>query len=358
MRDFNYSKLSQNLFSPDILKLISAIHEYKGKQELYIEAHSDSLDALMRVAKVQSTDASNRIEGIFTTDKRLVELMEHSVEPRDRNEEEIVGYRDVLNLIHESYDHISISPSIIQQLHRDLLRYTPVGFAGLWKTVDNEIVEFDGDGNKRVRFQPTTALETPMAIENLCETYNEAIKLDLYDPLLLALVFVFDFTCVHPFNDGNGRMSRLLTLLLLYRCGYLVGKYISIEKEIEKSKETYYESLKDSTQRWHEGTNDCAPFVRYMLGVLLASYKDFSERVESLTVGNRTKAERVKSVFSHRLGKITKSEIVAINPDISKITIERALAELLKSGYIAKVGSGRTTGYTKIADEAIEKLAK
>lgn len=347
MKNFNYETLPDNLLAPDVVGLLTTIHEYKGKQELYLEANADILSTLSEVAKIQSTDASNRIEGIFTSEKRLLELVEEKTLPKNRNEEEIAGYRDVLAMIHESYDYIEPTSPVISQLHRDLYRHTSSSFGGSWKNGDNIIAEVRSDGEHVVRFKPLSAVATPGAMEDLCAAYKGAMKQNTYDSLLLTCVFVFDFICIHPFNDGNGRMSRLLTLLLLYRSDYLVGKYISIERMIERSKETYYEALQESSFGWHENTNDYQPFVRYMLGVIIASYREFSDRVSGLLVGKKSKAERVEAAIENHLGKISKREILMQCPDISETTVERTLSELLKEGKIKKVGSGRSTGYVK-----------
>ncbi len=347
MRAFGYTQLSADLMQPDIMNMVSTIHEYKGKQELYIEARPDVLETLCEVARIQSIDASNRIEGIFTSDKRLNELMSQKTEPKNRNEAEIAGYRDVLATIHDSYEYIDIKPSVILQLHRDLYRHTELAFGGSWKDTDNAIVELDAKGNRRVRFKPLSAIATPDAVERLCAAYNDAIDASAYDSLLLACVFTFDFVCIHPFDDGNGRMSRLLTLLLLCRSGYLVGKYVSIEMGIEQTKETYCEALQECSSGWNEGQNVYAPFVRYLLGVILAAYRDFEDRVQGLAVGRLSKAERVEALFERKVGKVTKADILAECPDISQTTVERVLKELLDAGKISKVGSGRATGYVQ-----------
>ena len=230
---------------------MAKIHEYKGEQALFIEAKADTLTKLVEIAKIQSTEASNKIEGIYTSDERLKKLVQDKTTPHTRNEQEIAGYRDVLATIHESFDYIPPKSSLILQLHRDLYKFSGASYGGNYKTVDNVIAETDTQGNKSVRFQPLPAWETPEAMDDLCQAYEEAVGQGEMDPLLLISMFVLDFLCIHPFNDGNGRMSRLLTLLLLYRAGYIVGKYISIEKLIEESKETYYEALQQSSQKWH-----------------------------------------------------------------------------------------------------------
>lgn len=348
MKIFDYETLPDNLMTPGIVQLLTTIHEFKGKQEVYFEANPDILSTLSEVAKIQSTDASNRIEGIFTSDKRLLELVEKKTMPKNRNEEEIAGYRDALSMIHESYDYIEPTPSVILQLHRELYRHTSSSFGGSWKQGDNIIAEMKSDGEQVVRFQSTPAVSTPTAMDKLCSTYKKTLEQNSYDSLLLTCMFIFDLTCIHPFNDGNGRMSRLLTLLLLYRNNYLVGKYISIERMIEQSKETYYEALRASSTGWHENTNDYQPFVRYLLGVIIASYREFSGRVSELIIGKKSKPERIEDAIGKHIGKITKSEILMQCPDISETTVERTLSALLKEGKIKKVGGGRSTGYMKV----------
>lgn len=346
MRSYDFSKNHINLLTPEIVTLLTQIHEFKGEQALFIEAKPDVLTRLVEIAKIQSTEASNRIEGIYTSNERLKKIVNDKTTPRSRDEQEIAGYRDVLSTIHESYDYIPPKPSIILQLHRDLYKFSGKTSGGKFKNVNNVIAEEDSEGNKRIRFQPVEAWETPDAIEQLCTAYEDAICRQDIDPLLAIPMFVLDFLCIHPFNDGNGRMSRLLTLLLLYRSGYIVGKYISIEKLIEQSKETYYETLEQSSLNWHEGINDYAPFVRYMLGVLVAAYRDFSSRVEVLAVSSLSKPERIEKIIRDTLGKITKTEIQQKCPDIGQATIQRTLNDLHKSNKIIKLSGGRYTAYT------------
>ena len=282
---------------------------------------------------------------IYTSDERLKALVKDSTRPRTRNEREIAGYRDVLNTIHENHDYIPPKPSIILQLHRDLYKFEGMDIGGRYKTSDNIIEEQDAEGNKSVRFRPMPAWETPEAIEKICQSYDEALNSENIDALIIIPMFVLDFLCVHPFNDGNGRISRLLTLLLLYRSGYIVGKYISIEKLIEQTKEIYYESLQLSSAGWHENKNDYEPFVKYMLGVIVAAYRDFSSRVSLLTTQGMSKPDRVKEIIRATLGPITKTEILAKCPDISQVTVQRALADLVDKGDIVKLGGGRYTKY-------------
>lgn len=345
MRSFDYKEEWKKLLTPEIVIYLTQIHEFKGEQTLFIEAKADTLSQLVDIAKIQSTEASNKIEGIYTSDERLKALVKDSTRPRTRNEREIAGYRDVLNTIHENHDYIPPKPSIILQLHRDLYKFEGMDIGGRYKTSDNIIEEQDAEGNKSVRFRPMPAWETPEAIEKICQSYDEALNSENIDALIIILMFVLDFLCVHPFNDGNGRLSRLLTLLLLYRSGYIVGKYISIEKLIEQTKEIYYESLQLSSAGWHENKNDYEPFVKYMLGVIVAAYREFSSRVSLLTTQGMSKPDRVKEIIRATLGPITKTEILAKCPDISQVTVQRALADLVDKGDIIKLGGGRYTKY-------------
>lgn len=344
MRIFNYKLSYKELLQPDIVKLVSEIHEYKGEQTLFIEAKEDTLSQLVEIAKIQSTQSSNKIEGIYTSDERLKKIVQDKTRPKTRNEKEIAGYRDVLATIHENHDYIPLKTSIILQLHRDLCKFSG-NTGGVFKSVDNIIEEEDQEGNRQVRFQPVPAWETPQDIEAICDAFDEICKEEQYDSLLVIPMFILDFLCIHPFGDGNGRMSRLLTLLLLYRSGYIVGKYVSIEKMIEESKESYYEALAQSSEKWHEGTNDYLPFVRYMLGVIIAAYRDFSSRVQVLATSGLSKPERIREILRSHLGKVTKAELMKKCPDISQITIQRTLNELVKKGELLKIGGGRYTAY-------------
>ena len=312
---------------------------------MFIEAKKDVLAELLEIAKIQSTEASNRIEGIITTDDRLKKIVRDKTMPKNRSEREIAGYRDVLSTIHDSYDYIPERPGMILQLHRDLYKYSGSVIGGNFKNSDNIIAEELPDGTKRIRFQPVPSWETAEAMTMLCDALNEALGTEEMDPLILIPIFVLDFLCIHPFNDGNGRMSRLLTLLLLYRSGYIVGKYISIEKIIADGKDTYYEALQQSSDNWHEGTNDYLPFVRYMLGIIVAAYRDFSARVELLTTKGLSKPDRIREIIRGTTGKITKAQIMEKCPDISHITVQRALTEMMNNNEIIKIGGGRYTSY-------------
>ena len=350
MHLFDYETKALQCLTPEIVALIARIHECKGRQELFIEASKDELNALLEIARIQSTGASNRIEGIYTSEKRLKELIEKKAEPRNRSEQEISGYREVLAVIHENDEHITLSPGLILQLHRDLYAYSSSAIGGTYKKSDNIITEIDADGKQKTRFVPVPAYQTADAMNQMCDAFTSTMKKRTFDELMLIPMFILDFLCIHPFNDGNGRMSRLLTLLLLYQSGYIVGKYISLEMLIEKSKETYYEALQDSSTGWHQNDNQYESFVTYFLGILLKAYDEFENRVEHLKYRRLSKPDRIKSVIDRTVGKITKKEIMEQCPDISQVTVERTLTNLVKNGTIKKTGAGPSTAYVKNSD--------
>lgn len=351
MRHFHFETAYRKLLTPEVVSYLVSIHEFRERQELFMEGRLEALSGLVTVAKMQSTDSSNRIEGIVTTDERLRKLVCEKTSPKNRNEQEIAGYRDVLATIHESYAYIEPKVPVILQLHRDLCRFTSTSVGGRFKNADNVIAQVLPNGKKIVRFEPLAAWETPQAVEELCQEYRDAVKTSSLDSLLLIPMFILDFLCIHPFSDGNGRMSRLLTLLLLYRAGFLVGQYVSIEKIICATKDSYYEALRLSSFNWHEGKNDYAPFVTYMLGTILAAYREFENRLALVKKKGCSKSDRVREAIRNQLGKITKSEIVARCPDISQITVQRTLANLMKSREIKKLGNGRYAAYVWIGEK-------
>lgn len=346
MRSFDYGKLKDCQWDSEILGLVAQIHEYKGRQELYLRQKPATLEKLIEIAKIQSTEASNKIEGIVTTATRIQQLCMDKTTPRNRDEEEIMGYRDVLNTIHENYEYISLRSSYILQLHRDLYKYSEKTIGGRYKNTQNVIAETREDGTQVVRFTPMAPYETPVAIDAICESFNQAIDSCVIDSLILIPIFIHDFLCIHPFNDGNGRMSRLLTTLLLYRQGYVVGKYISIESKIEKTKIKYYEVLERCGDGWHEGKENPTPFIKYILGIILAAYRDFENRIN--LVDDRLPAiEQVRTVIHEKIGKFTKSEIMELVPAIGKASVENSLKKLTEEGVIEKHGIGKATFYTR-----------
>lgn len=349
MRDFDYTRLKERTWDSEILFYVAQIHEYKGKQELFLRQKPVELNRLTEIAKAQSTESSNRIEGIVTTNPRLQELMADKTTPRNRDEEEILGYRNVLNLIHENYAVIPVTPNYILQLHGEMMKYTGLTYAGKFKTAPNEIDMITGDGQRVTLFTPLAPYETPEAIQRICDSFQTALALEVIDPLILIPCFIVDFLCIHPFNDGNGRMSRLLTLLLLYRCGYLVGQYISIEKAIADTKESYYQALAVSDQGWKDEKNDPKAFIKYMLAIILTCYKEFESRVITVegTGIRSTSYDIVRSCVERKIGTFTKREVLIECPKLGSSSVEEALRKLVREGFIVRYGSGRNTHYAR-----------
>ncbi len=350
MKDYNYTEKWKKIITPEIVLLLTQIHEFKGEQNLHISQKPEELKELMVLAKIQSTEYSNKIEGIYTSDERLKSIALDKTVPTTRDEEEIAGYRDVLNTIHESHDFIPIRPTYINQLHRDLYKFSAVSFGGNYKSSDNIIQEEDVDGNKKIRFKPIPAWETSEAMQKLCDAYNDIINSGKSDPLIIMPMFIIDFLCIHPYNDGNGRMSRLLTLLLLYKSEYIVGKYISIEKIIESSKTTYYETLQKSSIGWHENNNNYEIFVKYYLGVVLNAYKEFSNRITILIDKDAKKVDIVEDFIKNKLGYVTKQDVLDNCLSVSDTSVQRALKKLQNESKIEKIGNGRYTKYQWIRE--------
>ena len=280
----------------------------------------DELEKLVEIAKIQSTKSSNAIEGVVTTNTRIRQLVEEKTTPKNRDEEEIAGYRDVLNIIHESFDAILLTKNYISATYPD--------------------------GHTEVLFTPLDPFETPEALERICEEYNRVIGNLEVEPLIAIPVYIHDFLCIHPFNDGNGRMSRLLTTLLLYRSGFYVGKYISLEAKIAKNKDLYYEALGKAQDGWHEGEEDVVPFIKYLLGTILAAYKDFEDRFEIIEE-KLPALEMVRKATKNKIGKFSKQDIRELCPTLSVSSIEGSLRTLVKEGELMKGGSGKATYYVR-----------
>ena len=329
------------------MSLMAAIYKEAGKQELFLKQKPEELEKLVEIAKIQSTEASNAIEGIVTTNTRIRQLVEEKTTPRNRNEQEIAGYRDVLNIIHENFDSIPITQNYILQLHKILYSHMNNPIAGQTKNVQNYISATFPDGHVQILFTPLAPFETPDAINKICEEYNRVIGNMEIEPLIAIPIFIHDFLCIHPFNDGNGRMSRLLTTLLLYRCGFYVGKYISLEAMIAKNKDLYYSALAESQTGWHEGTEDALPFIKYILGTILAAYKEFENRM-SLVETKLPALEMVRRASKNKLGKFNKQDIRELCPSLSDSSIEGALRKLIALGELKKEGKGKNTIYCKL----------
>ena len=345
MRTFNYSALKDRKWDNEIIGYVAGIHEHKAKQELFLKQKPDELDRLVEIAKVQSTEASNAIEGIRTTSTRLKQLLTEKTTPRNRDEEEIAGYRDALNLIHENYEFIPITSNYILQLHKTLFSHSPKVIGGKYKDVQNYVSGTDTNGVEHTIFTPLAPYETAPAIETICNEFNKALAENEVDPLILIPIFIHDFLCIHPFLDGNGRMSRLLTTLLLYRCGYLVGKYISLEAKISKNKNLYYDALELAGENWHTEQDNPEAFIKYLLGTIISAYRDFEERVD--VVADKLPAiDMVKKAIGSIIGKFNKAKLIELCPTLSTKSIESSLKKLVDDNLIEKHGSGKNTFYT------------
>ena len=348
MMSFRNEKIEKISYGLTIVNLLQRINEYKGKQELYKMQSPELLDALLQVAKIQSAESSNRIEGIFADDKRIALLVKEKVEPRNRDEAEIAGYRDCLELIHASAEHMQLRPKVIQQVHR-MMMHLSTGHGGNWKSVDNHIRETLPSGEQVVRFVPTPAWQTPEAMEELCQLYQEKRDKGQVPSLVLDALFVFDFLSIHPFADGNGRMARLLTLWALYQGGYEVGRYISLEKLVEQSKDQYYKTLQQSSQNWHEGNHDVSPWLEYYLTIVLRSYQKFEENVGGISTKSRGwKKKKIESVVENFIADFAISDLLERCPGIARPTITRTLNELRKQGIIECVEHGRNARWRKL----------
>lgn len=347
MRSFNYSAFKEQKWDSGILGLIAAIYKEAGKQEQYLKQRPQEVEKLVEIAKIQSTEASNAIEGIVTTSTRIKQLVEEKTTPRNRDEQEIAGYRDVLNVIHESFDAIPITQNNILQLHKMLYSHMNNPLAGRTKSVQNYISAAYPDGHTEILFTPLASCETSEAFDRICEEYNRVIGNLEVEPLIIIPIFIHDFLCIHPFNDGNGRMSRLLTTLLLYQNGFYIGKYISLEAKISKNKDLYYSAMSQSQTGWHEGKEDALPFIKYILGTILASYKDFEERI-SLVQEKLPALEMVRMASKSKIGRFNKQDIRELCPTLSDSSIEGALRKLVAAGELKKEGKGKSTCYFRL----------
>ena len=338
MSSLQSAYLTQLRFSSAELSTIHRLGEARGRQDLFVRQFPAQLDTLRTHAVIESTESSNRIEGVVAAPGRVADLVVRGTEPRTRSEQEIAGYRDALQLIHESHTDMRFAGNVVLQLHQMLYRYQP-GAGGRWKGADNQIVERAADGSvARVRFTPTPAVATPQAMADLTAHYHDAIAGDLADPLVLLPLAILDFLCVHPFTDGNGRVGRLLSLLLLYHFDYQVGRYISLERIIEDSRETYYDALARSSRDWHDDAHDAHPWLDYFWGVLLRAYGEFEARVETL---QGSKTEQVRAAVTRRLGAFGIADIEHDCPGVSRDMVRHVLRQMRADGLVRVEGQGR-----------------
>lgn len=347
MRSFEGGFIERQPVTQSLLLAVGALREFKGKEALFKEQSPQALETLRQAAIIQSTESSNRIEGVTAPLKRIQAIVQEKTTPQNRSEREIAGYRDVLNTIHANHEHIPFKTGMVLQFHRDLFKYTDAP-GGAWKSADNAIVEVHPDGTRIVRFRPVAAHVTPEYMERLHELLESRWDEGKIEKLLLIPAYVLDFLCIHPFRDGNGRMARLLTLLLLYRAGHEVGRYISLEKVVEESKETYYESLGRSSQEWHEGKHDLLPWTDYLLGVLIAAYRKFEERVGVLAAARGSKTEMVLGAIGQMRGDFSVSELQAKCPGVGLDLIRRILRREREGGRLECPDRGPAARWRKV----------
>lgn len=347
VHSFEPAFLDRLRFERGDLATVHALGSYRGKQDLFRQQTPETLAALREAARIESTESSNRIEGIEAPRAQVEKIVLHHAKPRNRSEQEIAGYRDALTLIHDSAPHMPLSPRLVLQLHQTIYRYLP-GEGGQWKSTDNEISERLPDGKRRVRFRPTTAVATPQAMDDLFAGWSQAQAAQGAEPLVLAPLLVLDFLCIHPFRDGNGRTARLLSLLALHQSGYDVGRYISLERVIEESKDTYYEALETSSRNWHEGTHDVFPWMRYFWGMLLRAYKEFDERVGAITPGRGAKTRQVRDAALRQVAAFAISDVERACPGVGRDMVRVVLRQLRDEGLLVSSGVGRAAKWRRI----------
>ena len=349
MKSFAPEQLTNITLSNELVRMIRRLGEYKGKQDLFKKQAPEVLENMRQVALIQSTESSNRLENITAEPQRVKELMAEKTQPQNRSEAEIAGYRDVLNTIHSSAENIPFNENIVLQFHRDMLKYTGVP-GGQWKTMQNQIVEIFPDGARQVRFEPVEPARVSEFMSTLHRRYNEELQKQVIDPLILMPLYTLDFLCIHPFDDGNGRASRLLTLLMLYHQGYEVGRYISIERVIEKTKESYYDILKTCSMNWHAGQHEVIPWIEYNCSVLLAAYDEFERRADIIVSGRGSKTEMVKNAIDSYIGDFTVSDIQEICPMVSIDMIRHILKQMKEDKQIENISRGRYARWRKLGD--------
>ena len=325
MKSLERRFLGRVVISQSFVRTIRQLGEHKGRQELFKEQSPQVLETLRQAALIQSTESSNRIEGVTAPPERIRKLVARKTRPRNRSEQEIAGYRDVLAAIHSGHDSIRLDTHTVLALHRDLFKRVP-GQGGAWKSKDNTIIEVHPDGRRVVRFEPVSARQTPAAMDRLHGLFTEAWEADEVEPLMLIGAYVLDFLCIHPFADGNGRMARLLTLLLLYKAGYEVGRYISLERVVEETRASYYETLHRSSQDWHRGRHDIVPWLDYFLSVMLTgAYEEFERRAGLVTGGRGGKTALVLDVLERMLGEFSVRDVQERSPGVGLDLIRRIM---------------------------------
>ncbi len=349
MKSFQNKFLETAPITQNILRSVRLLGEYKGKQELFTKQIPQALETLKQAAIIQSIESSNRIEGVTAPPKRIKEIAAEKTIPQNRSEQEIAGYRDVLQTIHASFADIPLNNNIILQFHRDLFKYSDAP-GGKWKTVDNDIREKRADGTEFIRFKPVSAFGTEAAMAELTDNFNREWQSGEVEKLILIPAYILDFLSVHPFGDGNGRMARLLSLLLLYKAGYEVGCYISLERLVEDSKESCYETLYKSSQEWHDGKHNLLPWTEYFLGMLTAAYREFEMRVGALNTARGAKTGMIFDALRGLPETFRMTDLEQVAPQVSREMIRKVFAGLKKDGRLVSEGMGLNATWRKIGD--------
>ena len=349
MNSFQDDRLSALPLTHDLVRSVARLHEYRGREQLYTQQAPQALKTLREVAVIRSTESSNRIEGVVAAPDRIKALVEETTTPENRSEQAIAGYRDVLGTIHARHSGMRFSPNLVLQLHRDLFKYTDAQ-GGAWKSTDNAITEYHPDGTEVVRFETVPAFQTPDAMKQLHERFRRRWTEGDEDKLLLIAAYVLDFLCIHPFLDGNGRMARLITLLLLYKANYEVGRYISLETLVEDSRESYYDTLYQSSQEWHDGAHSLTPWTQYVLGILLAAYQEFEDRVGALRTERGAKTQRILDAVERLPDGFKTRDVERLCPSVSRSLIRNVFNELKDEGRIRAEGRGPAAVWRKLND--------
>ena len=347
MHIFDYSFLKNDLLPAQLVTLAADISALKAMSAVHRQENAAAFSQLEALAKIESVKASNAIEGIVTTDERLRALVVGGAAPLNHTEAEIAGYRDVLEEIHLHADAHDFRESDIRAFHARMMRLADPAADGSWKKDDNVIAERLPDGRRVVRFRPTRAAETPETMRQLVLAYEEARDDAGVNKLLLIPCVILDFLCVHPFRDGNGRLSRLLTLLLLYRNGFDAGKYVSFEGAVNARKAEYYEALRQSSVGWTENAPRYFPFLVDFLTTLYTCYHELDRRFASVQAGRITKKSRIEKTVLDSFTPLSKADICGILPDVSPTTVEAVLGAMVRDGRIRRIGSGRASRYMR-----------
>lgn len=349
MNSFNPAFLDKQRIPQNLLRTIRVLGEYKGKEEVFRHQSPQVLETLRQDAVIRSTESSNRIEGVVAPHDRIVKIVQKKVKPGNRSEQEIAGYRDVLNTIHANHANMKFSVNLIRQMHRDLLKFTTEK-DGHWKTSQNQIEEIGPDGKKFIRFTPVAPHLTEEAMRSLHEGFNKALESQKFEPLLLIPAYILDFLCIHPFRDGNGRMARLIALLLLYQAGFEVGRFISLENIIEDTRQGYYDTLYASSQKWHQRKHSLVPWWDYFLGVmLLSAYREFEKRAGTLTTARGAKTATVLDAIERMPNGFKMVDVEKAAPNVTREMIRVVLNRLKKEERIYCEGRGAAATWYKRA---------